>query len=321
MRRTRADESRTHAVSALSMFTSSLLCPLGRPRSGSRTPPRVARSAMEVPVDARGCNSASEGRRNVADRRRCRGSTDHRQFGRKSGAGQDRRVSRRGLPLRPFEIDENVRTTGHAHELVPIACGPRERSLECHAMAKRIADTSAEARRLATLFEVSQALSGRGELKPSLQRVLEKLERDQGLVRGAVMLLSEDTRDIHIESALGFGPEGQAARYKLGEGITGRVVESGRPIVVPAVSREPLFLNRAFQRKRPGIPETTFVCVPIVLDRKPVSALAVDLDYDQPRDYDRAQEIFAAVAGMIVYVLRRQRYSENWLKLIPDGDE
>ena len=44
-----------------------------------------------------------------------------------------------------------------------------------------IADTSAEARRLATLFEISQALSGRGELKPSLQRVLEKLERDQVL--------------------------------------------------------------------------------------------------------------------------------------------
>ena len=76
-------------------------------------------------------------------------------------------------------------------------------------MAKRIADSSAEARRLASLFEISQALSGRGELKPSLQRVLEKLERDQGLIRGAVMLLSEETREIHIESSLGFGPEGQ----------------------------------------------------------------------------------------------------------------
>src|SRR5437764_14622464 len=118
-------------------------------------------------------------------------------------------------------------------------------------MAKRIADTSAEARRLATLFEISQALSGRGELKPSLQRVLEKLERDQNLGRGAVMRRNEDTRDIHIEAALGFGAEGQTARYKRGEGITERGVESGRPIVVPAGSREPLFLNRPCQRTRP----------------------------------------------------------------------
>ncbi|MFL5438093.1 MAG: sigma-54 interaction domain-containing protein, partial [Myxococcales bacterium] len=185
-------------------------------------------------------------------------------------------------------------------------------------MAKRIADSSAEARRLATLFEISQALSGRGELKPSLQRVLEKLERDQGLIRGAVMLLSEDTRDIHIESSLGFGAEGQSARYKLGEGITGRVVESGRPIVVPVVSREPLVLNRAFQRKRPGVPETTFVCVPIVLDRKPVGALAVDLDYDQGRDYEGAQRFFAVVAGMIAQALRVERTIEDERKRLLD---
>ena len=160
-------------------------------------------------------------------------------------------------------------------------------------------------------FDGELWLAGDGELKPSLQRVLEKLERDQNLVRGAVMLLNEDTRDIHIESALGFGAEGQTARYKLGEGITGRVVESGRPIVVPAVSREPLFLNRAFQRKRPGMPETTFVCVPIVLDRKPVGALAVDLDYDQSRDYDGAQKFFAVVAGMIAQALRVERTIED----------
>ena len=185
-------------------------------------------------------------------------------------------------------------------------------------MAKRIADTSAEARRLSTLFEISQALSGRGELKPSLQRVLEKLERDQNLVRGAVMLLNEETRDIHIESALGFGAEGQTARYKLGEGITGRVVESGRPIVVPVVSREPLFLNRAFQRKRPGMPETSFVCVPIVLDRKPVGALAADLDYDPGRDYESAQKFFAVVAGMIAQALRVERTIEDERKRLLD---
>src|SRR5205823_12134663 len=98
----------------------------------------------------------------------------------------------------------------------------------------------------------------------------------------------------------------------------GRGVESGRPIVVPAVSREPLFLNRAFQRKRPGIPETTFVCVPIVLDRKPVGALAVDLDYDQGRDYEGAQKFFAVVAGMIAQALRVERTIEDERKRLLD---
>ena len=38
--------------------------------------------------------------------------------------------------------------------------------------------------------------------------------------------------------------QARKARYRLGEGITGRVVASGKPVVVPQVSREPLFLNR-----------------------------------------------------------------------------
>ena len=41
---------------------------------------------------------------------------------------------------------------------------------------------------------------------------------------------------------------GARVRYQLGEGIIGKVVESGKPIVVPRVSREPAFLNRASKR-------------------------------------------------------------------------
>ena len=42
------------------------------------------------------------------------------------------------------------------------------------------------------------------------------------------------------------------ARYRVGEGITGRVVQSGKPVVVPRVSHEPLFLNRTGILKESG---------------------------------------------------------------------
>ena len=114
---------------------------------------------------------------------------------------------------------------------------------------KLAADASPDARQLAALLDIGQALSSPLELRAALERVLEKLERDAGVVRAAVMMLSEETSDIHIEVALGFGAEAQRVRYRLGEGITGRVVESGRPVVVPRVSREPLFLHRAVERR------------------------------------------------------------------------
>src|SRR4051812_38410501 len=55
--------------------------------------------------------------------------------------------------------DRIVWIVKNTDEVVLLACDESRGSLECLAMAKRIADSSAEARRLATLFEISQALS------------------------------------------------------------------------------------------------------------------------------------------------------------------
>ena len=104
-----------------------------------------------------------------------------------------------------------------------------------------------EARRLATLLDVSQALSGTLNLKSALHRVLEILGRHHGAVRSMVTLLGEDG-ELSVEASDGLDQPAQGVRYRMGEGITGRVVESGKPVVVPRVSREPAFLNRAARR-------------------------------------------------------------------------
>src|SRR4051812_36476508 len=83
-----------------------------------------------------------------------------------------------------------------------------------------------EARRLSTLLEVSQALSGTLNLKASLHRVLEILARHHGAVRGIVSIL-EDNGDLRVEAADGIGDGARPVRYRAGEGITGKVVQSG----------------------------------------------------------------------------------------------
>ena len=104
-----------------------------------------------------------------------------------------------------------------------------------------------ETRRLATLLEVSQALSGTLNLKSALHRVLEILGKRHGAVRSMVTLLGEDG-ELTVEAADGLDEPPQSVRYRVGEGITGRVVESSKPVVVPRVSREPDFLHRAARR-------------------------------------------------------------------------
>ncbi|HKP86711.1 MAG TPA: sigma 54-interacting transcriptional regulator [Blastocatellia bacterium] len=167
-----------------------------------------------------------------------------------------------------------------------------------------------EIRKLSTLLEVSQALSGTLNLRAALHRVLEILEQHHGMIRSAVTLLHEDADDLQIEASNGITTDGQRARYKLGEGITGRVVESGKHVVVPQVSHEPLFLNRAGQRKELGRQELSFICVPIILNRKPVGALGVDLRFKKDRDYDRTVRFMKVVASMMAQALRVQRSVE-----------
>ena len=177
--------------------------------------------------------------------------------------------------------------------------------------AKSGADASIvarDARRLSTLLEVSQALSGTLNLKASMQRVLGILVRHHGVVRGMVTLLRDG--ELHVEAAEGFEDRARSVRYRVGEGITGQVVQSGKPIVVPRVSREPALLNRAARREG-SRQELSFICVPVVLQRSAVGALAVDLRFKPERDFDSSAKFFGIVSSMIAQALNVQRLVEE----------
>jgi Nif-specific regulatory protein len=177
--------------------------------------------------------------------------------------------------------------------------------------AKSTADSSLaarDARRLSTLLEVSQALSGTLNLKASMQRVLGILVRHHGVVRGMVTLLRDG--ELHVEAAEGFEDRARSVRYRVGEGITGQVVQSGKPIVVPRVSREPALLNRAARREG-SRQELSFICVPVILQRNAVGALAVDLRFKPERDFDSSVKFLGIVSSMIAQALNVQRLVEE----------
>jgi len=176
--------------------------------------------------------------------------------------------------------------------------------------------TTRDARRLSTLIEVSQALSGTLNLKSSMQRVIQILIRHHGVVRGMVTLLREG--ELHVEAIEGFDDRARAVSYKVGEGITGQVVQSGKPIVVPRVSKEPEFLNRMPRRADIARAELSFICVPIVVQRAPVGTLAIDLKFKAERDYESSVKFFGIVSSMIAQALNVQRLVEEERRRLVD---
>ncbi len=158
-----------------------------------------------------------------------------------------------------------------------------------------------------TLLEVSQALSGAATLNTGLHRVLGILAESCGSVRSTVTLIDPSSGQLYIEASAGISADGQRARYRLGEGITGRVVEHGKPLVVPQVSREPLFLFRAAKRRELAGQELTFVCVPIAIGSHTIGALSADLPYEPGRDYEATTLLLSVVATQLAQALKIQR--------------
>jgi Nif-specific regulatory protein len=157
---------------------------------------------------------------------------------------------------------------------------------------------------LATLVEIGHVLSAAISPATAFQGVLEVLERHRGAMRGAVTLLNSKSGEISIEASSGLSAAGRTARYRLGEGIMGRVVETGKPIVVPQVSREPSFLNRAGERRNLHKVEISYICVPIFVSGHSVGALGVDLRYVEDRDYDAELHCMQVAAAMMAQTIK-----------------
>jgi Nif-specific regulatory protein len=167
------------------------------------------------------------------------------------------------------------------------------------------ADAVGDVRQIAALTEISQALSGTLTLKSALVRVLEILGRQHNLVRGAVAMINQGGH-LHVDATYGVPADRAGARYGLAEGVTAKVVESNKPVIVPQVSREPMFRER-LPRSEFDKREVSFVCVPITVNRRPVGAMALDLPFRRNRDYDHLVRILRLVAAMVGQAIRVER--------------
>jgi Nif-specific regulatory protein len=159
-------------------------------------------------------------------------------------------------------------------------------------------------KKLTALLEVSQALGSTLDTRAAIEKVLEILDRGLGMQRGAIALFEGARKEeLTIQFSYGLSEgEKRRGRYRLDEGVIGRVVSSGKPVIVPQVSQEPLFLNRTRQKTLKS--EESFICVPIKEQRKTIGALSIIYPFDPDRNFDDSVKVLSIVASMISQSLR-----------------
>jgi len=166
-------------------------------------------------------------------------------------------------------------------------------------------------RQVAVLHEIGQILGAALHFEEALHAILKLLCDRMEMRLGTISLLDQEGEQVAVDIAYGLSKtEKERGRYKIGEGITGRVVDSGKPVIVPRISSEPLFLNRTGARKRTKKSQTSFFCVPILLQQQVVGTLSVDTPYENDvllQENVRLLSIVAAMIGQAVASRQRAR--------------
>ncbi|WP_310447001.1 nif-specific transcriptional activator NifA [Thiobacillus sp.] len=153
---------------------------------------------------------------------------------------------------------------------------------------------------LTTIYEISKILSSSLDLNKTARDVLGVLSSHLKMRRGMVSLV-QPSGELHVVEATGMSAEAASrGRFRKGEGITGKILGTGVPIVVPDVAKEPLFLNRTESRSMVGGRVVAFIGVPIKVGRETVGVLSVDREMDgEPGNFEADVRFLAMVANLI----------------------
>lgn len=151
---------------------------------------------------------------------------------------------------------------------------------------------------LNALLEVSKSLGSSFELEKNLIHSMRVLSNFLGMKRGTVTLLDPETKELRIVSAYGLTREEiQRGKYRIGEGIVGRVVKTGFPMVIPNIGEEPMFLNRTLSRIDKE--QIAFLCVPIKFKGEAIGVLSADRIFEEKVSLEEDLRVLKIVSSLI----------------------
>jgi signal transduction histidine kinase len=166
---------------------------------------------------------------------------------------------------------------------------------------------------LATILSFSALIISSLDIDDVLDRAMKCAEEFIGAEASTVYELDEEKQELMIRVARGEKREPvKKITLKLGEGIAGYVVQTGKPMVVQDVSKEKKFSDK-FDRMT-GFKTHAMICVPLILRDRPLGALQV-LNKKSADPFTRVElEVLVGMAQQIVVAMENAklyRYMEE----------
>ncbi|MBN1471020.1 MAG: sigma 54-interacting transcriptional regulator [Syntrophaceae bacterium] len=165
---------------------------------------------------------------------------------------------------------------------------------------------------LAALHAIAKILAQPTDLRDELEQVLQEMSSRLGMQRGMISLFDREKNEVWLDIAHDVNIEGMDVTYKSGEGITGEVAQTGRPMAVANLGHATHFLDRTGARRHLNRAELAFLCVPIIYDDHVVGVLSADKVAREVENLDKELAMLSSVAELMAkFVHIRALEEEN----------
>jgi transcriptional regulator with GAF, ATPase, and Fis domain len=155
-----------------------------------------------------------------------------------------------------------------------------------------------ESEALGTLTETLNLALDRQRL---LKWILELAIGCTGAGSGSIMLLDESRRELRIAMAQGLSSETvEKTRQRIGEGIAGKVVQEGRPLLISG-ERERGEFSRAVERSD----VKAAMCVPLMSEGRPIGVLNVGSSKDPPVFQEKDLHLLERLAERATQIIQK----------------
>ncbi len=152
---------------------------------------------------------------------------------------------------------------------------------------------------LSVIHHISHAIIHRKDISSLLHRVLEILHDDMNLEHGTLTLRRGNYLIIEASNGLSEHKK-KCGLYKIGEGVTGKVGESGDSIYIPNISKDPYFLGKIRNKKKL---QNAFICVAVKYEGEVIGTLSVDSKLTSDEILQKTQGFLEIVANILADVV------------------
>lgn len=161
---------------------------------------------------------------------------------------------------------------------------------------------------LTLLYDISQLLEKNIDLNQVAQPIIDALTARLKLMHTTITVLDRRTGEISIDAASGLSShQKMKGIYRIGEGITGEVVASGKSKIIANIAEDPKFLNRTGISYNKGDLPIAFICIPIKIKTETIGTLSTHVSKAYTTTLEADGRLLTIICSMIAQAIRLRR--------------